>query len=121
MYDVFGQLAAEYSTSAKTANPACGTCYITTDHLGSTRLITDVGANVVARHDFLPFGEEVPAGTNGRDGTFGLSASVNQKFTGKERDQESIRSNIFWRRCGQHWILFGINIVRPNGRAIQLC
>src|SRR6185312_252843 len=55
VYDAFGQLAAEYSSAAKTTNPACGTCYLTTDHLGSTRLITDEGANVIARHDFLPF------------------------------------------------------------------
>src|SRR6185312_6397834 len=89
VYDAFGQLAAEYSSAAKTTNPACGTCYVTTDHLGSTRLITDEGANVIARHDFLPFGEEIPAGTAGRDGTFGLNASVNQKFTGQERDVET--------------------------------
>jgi RHS repeat-associated protein len=89
VYDAFGQLAAEYSSAAKTTNPACGTCYLTTDHLGSTRLITDAEANVIARHDFLPFGEEIPAGTAGRDGMFGLNASVNQKFTGKERDNET--------------------------------
>jgi RHS repeat-associated protein len=45
---------------------------------------------VVARHDYLPFGEEVQASQFGRDGRWGPgNDSVNQKFTGKERDSES--------------------------------
>jgi RHS repeat-associated protein len=78
VYDAFGQLAAEYSTA--TNAPPCTTCYLSSDHLGSTRLVTDQSGNIVARHDYLPFGEE--AATNGAD-------NINQKFTGKERDQET--------------------------------
>jgi YD repeat-containing protein len=37
VYDAFGQLAAEYGG----ANPLTGTRYLTADHLGSTRLVTD--------------------------------------------------------------------------------
>jgi RHS repeat-associated protein len=44
---------------------------------------------VVARHDYLPFGEEIAANTGGRDGTFGTQDFVNQKFTGQERDVET--------------------------------
>ena len=62
VYDAFGQLAAEY-TSAPRTSVACATCYLSTDHLGSTRLVTDQNGNVVARHDFLPFGEEIAGGT----------------------------------------------------------
>jgi RHS repeat-associated protein len=87
VYDAFGQMAAEYSLGAQ--SPPCTTCYIATDHLGSTRLVTDQNANVVARHDYLPFGEEIAANTGGRDGTFGTSDFVNQKFTGQERDVET--------------------------------
>jgi uncharacterized protein RhaS with RHS repeats len=58
VYDTTGKLVAEYSNTAATGS---GTKYITADHLGSTRLITDASGNVVARHDYLPFGEEVPA------------------------------------------------------------
>ena len=45
VYDASGQLAAEYSTTAMT--PACTTCYLTYDQLGSIRMITDQNTNVV--------------------------------------------------------------------------
>ena len=38
VYDAFGNLAAEYSTLANTVS---GTRWITADHLGSTRMVTD--------------------------------------------------------------------------------
>jgi YD repeat-containing protein len=89
VYDALGQLAAEYN-SGSAAAPPCVTCYLSYDHLGSVRLITDANAKVISRHDYLPFGEEIPAGTAGRDGSFGSGTDgVNQKFTGKERDQET--------------------------------
>jgi RHS repeat-associated protein len=87
VYDAAGHLAAEYSTSAPL--PPCETCYLTADYLGSTRLVTDETGAVVARHDFFPFGEEIPAGTNGRSPVWAASDAINQKFTGKERDAES--------------------------------
>ena len=81
--------------TAKTiaANPArapaqCQTCYLSTDHLGSTRMVTDQSGNVVARHDYLPFGDET-IGTAGRSSLWGASDNVDQKFTGKERDCDS--------------------------------
>jgi hypothetical protein len=44
----------------------------------------------VKRHDYLPFGEELLAGTGGRTATQGYSGdSVRQKFTQKERDNET--------------------------------
>ncbi len=86
--DDFGRLAGEYSSAGMT--PVCTTCYFVYDHLGSVRLITDQNANVVARHDYLPFGEEIPNGWGGRTGNqFGASSDVSQEFTGKERDAES--------------------------------
>ena len=88
IYDALGKLAAEYS-SVTTAQP-CTTCYLSTDHLGTTRLVTDQAGNIVSRHDFTPFGEEIGAGTAGRDSHWGpFNDSVAQKFTGKERDAES--------------------------------
>ncbi len=88
VYDIFGQLAAEYSNGPQASSP-CSTCYLTADHLGSTRVVTDEHASVVSLHDYLPFGEEVTSGFAGRTGLFGNPDSVNQKFTGKERDSES--------------------------------
>ena len=51
--------------------------------------MTDQNANVVGRHDYLPFGEEIAANTGGRNGAFGTQDFVNQKFTGQERDSET--------------------------------
>jgi RHS repeat-associated protein len=87
VYDVFGRLSAEYSVG--TPAPPCSTCYIATDHLSSTRLVTDQNGNTVGRHDYVPLGEEIAANTGGRDGTFGTQDFVNQKFTGQERDAET--------------------------------
>jgi RHS repeat-associated protein len=93
VYDGFGYLAAEYST-ATTSSP-CGTqtCYPVLDHLGSTRMLTDAtGSNAVKRYDYLPFGQELLASTNGRTTGMGYFASPdgsNPKFTGKDRDNET--------------------------------
>ncbi len=77
-----------HSTAAfATGVPDCnGTCYLTYDLLGSVRLVTDTNQNVVARHDFIPFGEEIPNGTAGRNGNFAGSSNVTQGFTGQEAD-----------------------------------
>ena len=95
VYDAMGNLAAEYSTAAPAA---AGTQYLTSDFLGSTRLITDASGNPVRCIDYLPFGEEIPAGVDGRSGCYETMGSpqypsppdvADQKFTGKERDTET--------------------------------
>jgi RHS repeat-associated protein len=88
VYDALGKLAAEYDLR-NSGPPPCTTCYLSYDHLGSLRMVTDQNANVVARHDYIPFGEEIPGGIAGRSGQFGASDSVSQRFTGKERDTET--------------------------------
>ena len=61
-------------------------------------MVTGLNGSVVARHDYLPYGEEIPGGTFGRSGTddFGVSANVNQKFTGQERDPEMTPNSDFF-------------------------
>jgi RHS repeat-associated protein len=86
VYDAQGQLAAEYSTQAPTV---AGTQYLTADHLGSTRLTTDASGNPVSYHDYVPFGEEIPATVNGRGSLYGAADGVNKKFTGQYRDTET--------------------------------
>jgi len=89
VYNVLGQLLAEYDNSA--SPPAgSGTSYLTSDHLGSTRVVMKADGTV-ARHDYLPFGEEIPSTVGGRSSVAGYSAadSTRQKFTQKERDSES--------------------------------
>jgi RHS repeat-associated protein len=89
VYDIFGQLAAEYNSFPKQQSP-CATCYLSYDHLGSLRMVTDSAANIISRHDYLPFGEEIPANTAGRRSEWGpFGDKVNQKFTGQERDDET--------------------------------
>ena len=93
VYDAQGQLAAEYATSAPPA--LCATCWLTADHLGSTRMLTDSNGTVQRRYDFLPFGEEIPQGINGRTAPYeeGLQLTMpdttDVKFTAKSRDSES--------------------------------
>ena len=91
VYDAAGRLSSEYNSVAPTTAPPCATCYLTTDHLGSVRLVTDASQHVISRHDYLPFGEEVPQTYAGRTAAllFGGTDAVNQKFTAKERDAES--------------------------------
>jgi RHS repeat-associated protein len=52
--------------------------FLHADHLGSTRQVTSATGVQVARHDFLPFGEESTTSTSG---------DIKLKFTGHERDQ----------------------------------
>jgi RHS repeat-associated protein len=89
VHDVFGNLAAEYTTGGTAAAPHCTTCYLSWDHLGSTRMITDQNGVVQARHDYLPFGVEIPAGYARRSSAWGTADNVTAKFTGKERDTET--------------------------------
>nr|MBA3243096.1 RHS repeat-associated core domain-containing protein [Acidobacteriota bacterium] len=67
--------------------------WLVTDQLGTPRMVVDETGSLagVKRHDYLPFGEEVGAGTGGRTTAQGYSGndSVRQKFTGYERDNET--------------------------------
>src|SRR6185369_14447153 len=62
------------------------------DHLGTPRVILDqTGALAnIKRHDYLPFGEELFAGTGARTIAQGyLGDGIRQQFTQKERDVET--------------------------------
>ena len=111
VYGIGGQLIAEFSGSTgslqkeyiygasallatiePTAVNANGTRYATPDHLGSPRVVTNSGAGVISRHDYMPFGEELGAGVGGRTtgmGFPGTADGIRQKFTAYERDTES--------------------------------
>lgn len=88
-YDVFGHLAGEYSDSTPPAGPTLE--FLTADALGTPRISTDASGHVVARHDYLPFGEEIPATLGGRGSIpgYGVSDGIRHQFTSKERDAES--------------------------------
>jgi RHS repeat-associated protein len=88
VYNAVGQLIAEYSTSTPAGSG--GTSYLTSDTLGTPRVITDQSGQVKARHDYLPFGEELFAGVGGRTSSQGyVSDNTRQRYTSKERDAET--------------------------------
>jgi RHS repeat-associated protein len=87
VYNAGGQLIAEYTTASP---PGGGTSYLTSDHLGSTRVVTNSDGTVVkGRYDYLPFGEELPTNQRPSGIGYGGADATRQKFTQKERDSES--------------------------------
>ncbi len=80
---------AEYSTLTPQTTPV--TRYLTSDHLGSPRIITGSNGAVLSRRDFMPYGEEAFIGTGPRAVGHGYTYgdSTRQKFTGYERDEET--------------------------------
>src|ERR1017187_6728634 len=83
VYDAQGDLVAEYGIIGP---PSTGTKYLTADHLGSTRMVTDSQGNCMERHDYLAYGAEVNRGSGS---CYDFNAGVRQRFTGKERDAET--------------------------------
>lgn len=85
VYDASGTLAAEYSTAlAETPQVS----YLTTDHLGSPRVITDQNGAVTSRKDFGVFGDETV--TSQRIAALGYNPpNVRKDYTGYEKDAES--------------------------------
>jgi RHS repeat-associated protein len=59
--------------------PAGTVRYYHADAVGSIRAVTDANGNVVARHDYFPFGDEPANAPN----------PAAQRFTGQERDREN--------------------------------
>src|SRR5882672_3125713 len=82
-----------WGSTAGSGGTAADIEWLVTDQLGTPRMIFDkTGALAnVKRHDYLPFGEELFAGQGARSTTLGYSVpdGVRQKFTLKERDNET--------------------------------
>jgi RHS repeat-associated protein len=73
-------------------NSSAAINWLISDHLGTPRMVFDQSGTLanVKRHDYLPFGEELFAGTGGRTVAQGYVADgVRQQFTSKERDVET--------------------------------
>lgn len=76
---------AEYSTQI-TQTPQVS--YLTQDHLGSPRVITDSVGNILARKDFSAFGDETA--TAQRTTALGYKPeNIRQDYTGYQKDDES--------------------------------
>jgi len=112
VYDAGGTLAAEYRNGnlwkefiygagrvLMVQDTVQGTSFVTTDALGSTRLVTNSTGGVISRHDYLPFGKEVPVTLGSRNTITGYAnpqssaqpadERVLQRFTGQEVDPET--------------------------------
>jgi len=66
--------------------------WLVADQLGTPRMIFDKTGSLAntKRHDYLPFGEELFAGQGGRTTEQSYAAdSIHQKFTQRERDNET--------------------------------
>lgn len=92
VYDASSKLVAEYSTQVAQQSEA-KVSYLTSDHLGSPRILTDANGNVISRRDFHPFGEEIGVDTPQTAGRNTHSEyggdNLKQKFTSYERDGET--------------------------------
>ena len=98
VYDGMGELVTEYGGTATASDP---TIYLTSDWLGSTRMVTAPASGtsqpkVVELRDYAPFGEELGLAVGGRGVKYApptypsvVPDAVGQKFTGKQRDAES--------------------------------
>lgn len=87
VYNAGGKLVAEYSTQLATTPQVS---YMTQDHLGSPRVITNENGAVTQRKDYAAFGEQ----TFTTNRTSGLGYATNpdelrQGYTGYEKDGES--------------------------------
>lgn len=73
--------------------PGYGVQWLVADQLGTPRMTIDESGGLanIKRHDYLPFGEELPAATGLRTTAQGYSTGdgVRQQFTAKERDVET--------------------------------
>jgi RHS repeat-associated protein len=85
VYDANGKSIAEYSTTPP-QNQQIN--YLTTDHLDTPRVITNAQGNVTSRNDYRPFGEEINTTERTQELSY-QSSSVKQKYTQKERDDET--------------------------------
>lgn len=96
VYDGMGKLLAEYNTTTLNG----GTQYIFTDQQGTPRLVSSSSGSVIARHDYLPFGDDVLTNgigmrTSGQG--YGGPETARQKYTGMEKDGASGLSHTLWR------------------------
>jgi len=86
-YYTYGPMGELISETGGTALPR--TTYLTADHLGSTRLVTN-SAGYLGCHDYLPFGQEIVAsyGTRANSLCYDLP-DTDIQFTGKVRDTDT--------------------------------
>ena len=96
VYDAVGQLVAEYNTTTVMG----GTQYLFTDHQGTPRVVTNSQGGVIARHDYLPFGEDVlnTVGVRASVPGYGSTEAARQKYAGMETNEATGMAHTLWRQ-----------------------
>jgi RHS repeat-associated protein len=96
VYDAMGQLVAEYNSTPVQG----GTQYIFSDHQNTPRTITNAQGSVIARHDYLPFGEDVlnSVGMRASVQGYGGNEAARQKYAGMERNEATAMAHTLWRQ-----------------------
>lgn len=96
VYDISGKLIAEYGGQVVGTG---GTHYVVADVQGSTRVVMNGSGRIEARHDYLPFGEEIASDTDLRTQARGYGAvdSTRQRYAGMERDFNGL-DHTLWRK-----------------------
>lgn len=117
VYDIFGQQVADYNGSSLEreniyrggqllATYEAGTSslkYVLQDVQGSARaMMSNNGGSstILARHDYLPFGEEIPVGVGLRTTTqkYGQTDTNRRQFAQTERDDTTGLDHTWWRK-----------------------
>jgi RHS repeat-associated protein len=97
VYDATGKLVAEYGSTQPEGND---TQFVTGDQQGSPRTITSPAGTVISRHDYAPFGEDLPAlvGMRTPGQNYSQSDGVRQKYAGMENDDATSMAHTLWRQ-----------------------
>jgi RHS repeat-associated protein len=87
----FQELRNQVLSAWNTGGAAADIRWLVPDQLGTPRMIFDQSGSLanVSRHDYLPFGENLTAAARGTSVGYGKTDGARQKFTGKERDDET--------------------------------
>jgi RHS repeat-associated protein len=88
VYDGGGEMVAEYSTALASTQQVS---YMTEDHLGSPRVITNENGAVTNRKDYMAFGDQAVSiqRVSGSGGNKYDDPSTRTDYTGYEKDSES--------------------------------
>ncbi|HKV37219.1 MAG TPA: RHS repeat-associated core domain-containing protein [Pyrinomonadaceae bacterium] len=95
VYDAMGKLLAEYSLTTAQG----GTQFVLNDHQGP-RTITGTSGAVIARHDYLPFGDDLlnNVGMRTAGQGYGGTEAARQKYAAMENDEATGLSHTLWRK-----------------------
>jgi RHS repeat-associated protein len=91
-FTLYGGKATWDRAGKSSGGTGAGVQWLIADQLGTPRMVIDRTGSLsgVKRHDYFPFGEEIPSDMSWRTNARGYGGdTITQKFTGYERDSET--------------------------------